>query len=110
MIDFLYNDIEAPTQASRRFLTLERIVTDFMTSCSGPEDDEVYRYTFTWQPSKDTWPRWSGVKQGDEVQFVFGEPIDNPEDYLIEEKEFSKAMMKFWSEFARTGAPATFLT
>ena len=107
MIDFLYHDVEAPTQASRRFLKLERIVTDFLTSCSGPGvDEDGSRYKFTWQPSKDKWPRWSGVKQGDEIQFIFGEPIDNPEEYLIEEKEFSKAMMKFWTEFARTGSPA----
>ena len=59
---------------------------------------------FSWQPSKDKWPRWSGVKQGDEIQFVFGEPVDSPGDYLIEEKEFSKAMMRLWTEFARTGA------
>ena len=45
--------------------------------------------------------RWSGVKQGDEIQFVFGNPIDKPEEYLIEEKEFSKAIMKLWTGFAR---------
>lgn len=59
---------------------------------------------FSWQPSKDKWPRWSGVKQGDEIQFVFGEPLDSPGDYLIEEKEFSKAVMRLWTEFAKTGA------
>ena len=44
------------------------------------------------------------MKQGDEIQFVFGEPVDSPGDYLIEEKEFSKAVMRLWTEFARTGA------
>ena len=44
------------------------------------------------------------MKQGDEIQFVFGEPVDSPGDYLIEEKEFSKALMRLWTEFARTGA------
>ena len=44
------------------------------------------------------------MKQGDEIQFVFGEPLDNPQDYLIEEKEFSKAVMKLWSQFAGSGA------
>ena len=61
------------------------------------------RYKFSWQPSRDRWPRWSGVKQGDEVQFIFGDPLDHPADYLIEEKEFSKQMMKYWANFARTG-------
>ena len=34
VIDFLYNDIEGPTKASIRFLTLERIVSDFLFTCS----------------------------------------------------------------------------
>ena len=47
---------------------------------------------------------WSGVKQGDEIQFVFGEPLAAPQDYLIEEKQFSKQMMNIWTEFAKNGS------
>ena len=61
------------------------------------------RYKFSWQLSKDKWPRRSGVKQGDEVQFIFGEPLNHPEDYLIEEKELSKLMMTYWTNFAKSG-------
>ena len=43
----------------------------------------LYRYLFTWQPSHDSWPRWAGVKQEDELQFLWGRPLDTPEDYLI---------------------------
>ena len=43
-IDFLYEDIEAPTKASMRFLKLEKIVSDFMSTCSGPEGPGHYRY------------------------------------------------------------------
>ena len=31
-------------------------------------------------------PRWSGIKQGDEIHFVFWEPVDSFGDYLILEK------------------------
>jgi hypothetical protein len=53
------------------------------------------RYEFAWQPSRDGWPVWSGVKQvpasqgplsceqGDELQFLAGRPLDHPEEYLI---------------------------
>ena len=64
----------------------------------------VGRYLFSWQPSRDDWPVWSGVKQGDEIQFVFGEPLAEPQEYLIEEKEFSKQLMKIWTEFAQNGS------
>lgn len=105
MMEFLYEDVTAPTEASLRFMKLERIVSDYLSTCSGPELESSYRYMFSWQPSQDKWPRWSGVKQGDEIQFVMGEPLARPQDYLIEEKEFSKAVMKLWSQFARSGTP-----
>jgi len=120
-IDFLYaDDIELSKEASVRFLTLERIVGDYLYNCgqeftlkhqinehqSNPENEpHMFRYKFSWQPSRDRWPRWSGVKQGDEIQFIFGVPLDNPADYLIEEKEFSKQIMKYWANFARNGSP-----
>ena len=44
MIDFLYNDIEGPTDASVRFLTLERIVSDYMFTCSNVGFDYGRRY------------------------------------------------------------------
>ena len=47
---------------------------------------------------------WSGVKQGDEVQFVFGGPLAAPQDYLIEEKQFSQQLMNIWTEFAQNGS------
>ena len=49
-------------------------------------------------------PRWSGQNQGDEIQFVLGEPVDSCENYLIQEKESIEAMMRTWTEFTRTGA------
>eukprot|EP00090_Calanus_glacialis_P005735 TRINITY_DN14441_c0_g1_i1.p1 TRINITY_DN14441_c0_g1~~TRINITY_DN14441_c0_g1_i1.p1 ORF type:complete len:825 (-),score=167.83 TRINITY_DN14441_c0_g1_i1:160-2634(-) len=123
IIDFLYaDDVELSPRASVRFLTLERIVADYMYNCgqefipkhpfnehqsSLENDQQIFKYKFSWQPSKDRWPRWSGVKQGDEIQFIFGEPLNHPEDYLIEEKEFSKQVMAYWANFARTGSPNT---
>jgi len=120
-IDFLYaDDVELSQGASVRFLTLERIVGDYLYNCgqefsskyqfnehqSGLENEQrIFKYKFSWQPSKDRWPRWSGVKQGDEIQFIFGNPLDQPADYLIEEKGFSKRLMAYWASFARTGSP-----
>ena len=43
MINFLYEDVEAPTEASMRFLRLEKIVSDFMSTCTGPTEKEAVR-------------------------------------------------------------------
>jgi len=121
IIDFLYaDDVELSTRASVRFQSLEKIVGDYMYNCgqhfvtkvpfnehqsSLENNQQIFEYKFSWQLSKDKWPRWSGVKQGDEVQFIFGEPLNHPEDYLIEEKELSKLMMTYWTNFAKSGSP-----
>ena len=66
------------------------------------------RYLFSWQPSSDLWPEWSGVKQGDENQFVFGRPLAlsavPQHEYLPEEKQFSGRLMDLWAEFAYNGS------
>ena len=49
-------------------------------------------------------PDRSGVKQGDKIQFVLGEPVDSCENYLIQEKGSIEAMIRTWTEFAGTGA------
>ena len=43
MVNFLYEDVEAPTEASMRFLRLEKIVSDFMSACTGPTANDSFR-------------------------------------------------------------------
>ena len=51
VIDFLYNDIEGPTDASVRFLTMERIVSDYMFTCSNEGFDYGRSYRYDERPS-----------------------------------------------------------
>jgi len=39
----------------------------------------------------------------DEVNFVFGEPLDTTRGYGREEIELSRLMMHYWVNFAKTG-------
>ena len=45
----------------------------------------------------------SGVMHADEINFVFGEPLDPKKGYNKEEIELSRLMMKYWANFAKTG-------
>ena len=63
----------------------------------------ISRYKFTWQSKRDKLPNWSGVKQGDELGYIFGVPFDNPGDFTDEERELSERIMSYWANFARTG-------
>ncbi|XP_070985898.1 fatty acyl-CoA hydrolase precursor, medium chain-like isoform X1 [Oncorhynchus clarkii lewisi] len=72
----------------------------------------IYYYEFQQRPSMFTSSRPGFVKADhfDEVGFVFGAPfwtddivmLDNTTD---EERQLSRTMMKYWTNFARTGNP-----
>ncbi|XP_072020500.1 cholinesterase-like [Amphiura filiformis] len=78
---------------------------------------DVYQYFFTHHPSKsnlfwfeDTWPKWMGATHTEELQFVFGFPFDPPfyfEGYTYpqEEKQLAYNVLKYWTNFAKTGNP-----
>ena len=75
----------------------------------------VYQYSFTHVPSiswfmiNETFgPKWLAAGHGEDIPFVFGYPFDPPEnfeyhEYLEEEMELSFNMIKYWTNFAKTG-------
>ncbi|XP_033013173.1 fatty acyl-CoA hydrolase precursor, medium chain-like [Lacerta agilis] len=71
----------------------------------------VYFYEFQCRPSavKHTKPDFVKADHGDEIVFVFGIPFLGSESAGLmateAEKELSRKMMKYWSNFARNGNP-----
>ena len=65
---------------------------------------EVYQYYFNHRSSVHPWPKWMNVLHGDEINFVFGEPLNTTHfSYTEEEKQLSRDMMTTWANFAKTG-------
>lgn len=44
-----------------------------------------------------------GVLHADEIEYIFGQPINNSLQYRERERELSRRMVKAVSEFARSG-------
>ena len=65
--------------------------------------ENVYMYYFTQRYSSNPWPRWMGVLHGDELIFTFGDPLKPGLNYTYEEKDLSREMMRYWTNFAKTG-------
>uniref|UniRef100_A0A8C6GT95 Carboxylic ester hydrolase n=1 Tax=Mus spicilegus TaxID=10103 RepID=A0A8C6GT95_MUSSI len=65
----------------------------------------VYAYIFEHRASTLTWPLWMGVPHGYEIEFIFGLPLDPSLNYTTEERIFAQRLMKYWTNFARTGDP-----
>lgn len=51
------------------------------------------------------WPNWLGVMHGDEISFVFGEPLYPELNYTYEEKILARKILKYWSNFAKYSNP-----
>ena len=71
----------------------------------------VYAYFFTEAYASNSWPGWMGVMHGDEIIFMFGHVLKDssvrtgqwPIAYTPAEKELSRRMMAYWTNFAKTG-------
>ena len=64
---------------------------------------EVYMYFFTQRYNSNPWPSWMGVLHGDEIFFVFGEIFKYRHNFTEDERQLSRKMMAYWSNFAKSG-------
>ena len=89
-------------------------VNDFMFTCSSDlfaekfaKKDNVYAYYFTYRSQKkpllDKCNGWMGACHAEELLFVFGLPLKNPQDYDQVDYQFSLDVIKAWTDFAKTG-------
>ncbi|GIY55981.1 acetylcholinesterase-1 [Caerostris darwini] len=66
---------------------------------------DVYYYLYTHRPSTTPWAPWMGTGHFEETQFVFGQPLLEPQRYTPEEQQLSQKMIETWTQFAKQGNP-----
>ncbi|XP_015187995.1 PREDICTED: acetylcholinesterase-like [Polistes dominula] len=66
---------------------------------------KVYYYFFTQRTSTNLWGEWMGVMHGDEIEYVFGNPLNMSLKYSENERDLSVRMIKVFSQFATDGKP-----
>jgi len=64
----------------------------------------VYAYYFTERYRSNPWPEWMGVLHGDDIFFVFGEPLKRHDNFTDRERALSRQMITYWTNFAKTGS------
>lgn len=109
-----YTDLSNPNDPAFNTKAVDRYTGDFEFTCSvvdfahryAETNNDVYMYYFTQRASVSPWPKWAGSMHGDEIAFIFGEPLNKTFGYSDEEIEFSKQMMSYWANFAKTGNPS----
>ncbi|KAF7286246.1 hypothetical protein GWI33_006543 [Rhynchophorus ferrugineus] len=64
---------------------------------------KVYYYYFTHRTSTSLWGEWMGVMHGDEIEYVFGHPLNMSLQFNSRERDLSLRMMQAFARFAATG-------
>ncbi|XP_054163854.1 acetylcholinesterase-like [Oppia nitens] len=64
----------------------------------------VYMYIFTHRAHNSVWGKWMGVTHHDELNYVFGVPLRYPNMFDGQDINFSKRLIKTWTQFAKTGS------
>jgi acetylcholinesterase len=57
--------------------------------------------------STSLWGEWMGVMHGDEIEYVFGHPLNMSLQFNSRERELSLKIMQAFARFAATGKPVT---
>ena len=108
---FQYTNWQNPDDQRMNRYQLDMAIGDFNFIC--PTVDfaleyakagmDVYYYVFKHRASNHYWAPWMGVLHGDEINFVFGEPLDGTKGYTHKEQVFTRKVMKYWTNFAKSG-------
>lgn len=110
-ITFQYSNWQDPDDTIKNLRSLDNAVGDCHFVCHVNEFAHayaetglnVYMYYFTQRYASSPWPKWMGVLHGDEIIFVFGEALKHGLNYTSQEKELSREMMRYWTNFAKSG-------
>lgn len=110
-IMFYYKDWLNPDNQTAMSLSLDRAVSDCYFVCPVNElartyathNMPVYYYWFSQRWTANPWPEWMGVLHADEMWYTFGHALNQSHSFTEEEKQLSRRMMTYWTNFAKTG-------
>ncbi|XP_071449343.1 acetylcholinesterase-like [Hetaerina americana] len=112
-IVFQYTDWEHVSDGYLNQKMIGEVVGDYFFVCPtnhfaqtfAEHGMNVYYYFFTQRSSTSLWGEWMGVMHGDEIEYVFGHPLNTSLEYSASERELSRRIMHYYGRFARTGKP-----
>nr|ABB76665.1 acetylcholinesterase 2 [Cydia pomonella] len=112
-IIFQYTDWEEITDGYLNQKMIADIVSDYFFVCPtnyfaevlAESGVDVYYYYFTHRTSTSLWGEWMGVMHGDEMEYVFGHPLNMSLQYHTRERDLAAHIMQSFTRFALTGKP-----
>ncbi|OAF69668.1 hypothetical protein A3Q56_02597, partial [Intoshia linei] len=112
-VKFQYTNWIDKNNKFANILNLDNAVSDAQFVCKvndfadayAQSGQNVYYYLFNHRSDNHHWPIWMGVLHGDEILYTFGEPFKMASNYTKKDRLFSRKIMKYWSNFVKTGNP-----
>lgn len=101
--------LNSPELAWRKFC---KIIGDIIFACptinlankySEKNPEKTFFYKFNKRANSNPWPKWAGVMHGYELEYLFGMPWLNKEQFDYDDRVLSRKMINFWANFAKYG-------
>uniref|UniRef100_UPI00398F2A39 bile salt-activated lipase n=1 Tax=Pristiophorus japonicus TaxID=55135 RepID=UPI00398F2A39 len=67
---------------------------------------QTFSYLFSYPSRAPIYPKWLGADHTDDLQYVFGKPFATPLGYRPRDRDVSRYMIAYWTNFAHTGDPS----
>lgn len=67
----------------------------------------TFSYLFNMKTRIPGFPKWVEAEHAEDLQYLFGKPFSFALAYFPRHRDLSEYMIKYWSNFARTGDPNT---
>jgi hypothetical protein len=105
-------DTKSPRTSERAFRKVCKVAGDYVFNCPtikfANEYAQVHHgrsffYKFNRRSRAVKWPQWFGVSHGFEIDFVFGTPWLEHDEYDPEDRLVSRKVMNVWANFAKHG-------
>ncbi|KAK3699984.1 hypothetical protein RRG08_012189, partial [Elysia crispata] len=112
-ITFQYRNWLKPLDQTELRRSLDKAASDYFFVCKvnrlanayAHQGVNVWYYWFDHRWSSNPWPEWMGVLHADEIWFTFGHPFNSSHVFTEQEKDLSRRMMTYWTNFAKSGDP-----
>lgn len=115
ILDHQYSEWDKPQDEKSRMENVMQLISDGQYVAPLVEMgqyhsrfNDTFFYSFSYSTQSVKFPKWSSGVHGDELPYIFGAPLVEglspfPSDYNSAEIAISEAMMRFWSNFAKSG-------
>ncbi|XP_069792228.1 bile salt-activated lipase-like [Narcine bancroftii] len=67
---------------------------------------QTFSYLFSYPSRAPIYPKWMGADHADDLQYVFGKPFATPLGYRSKDRDVSRNIIAYWTNFAHTGDPS----